>query len=316
MSAEATKAAKELGSQLQFASDRMTPSHRLVQRPKTRFMRLAIAASIALTLSAVPAAANSQATGPIAYLPALAGDYFAIQSDILNRRMHIFIRLPEAYEKEPGKKFPVVYLLDGDSLFPMLAPEHLFLNYDEGLPDAIVVGIAYGGFSSDVNKRDTDFRPTLEDGSPGGAPLFLRFMEQELLPRVEGRWRADSGQRILFGQSRGGSFAIYAAYQRPNLFHGFVASNPGREADTHLLYGMNRSQPQGESKGWLVVTSGSGDRPYLRETALEWGRKVAGRKGLPWRAEFISIDGGTHAASATQAYRAAMLKIFGDSASN
>jgi predicted alpha/beta superfamily hydrolase len=272
-------------------------------------MRLAVAFVGALVLASLPSPARPQAAGPIAFLPALAGDYFPIQSKFLNRRMHIFVRLPEAYEKEPNKKFPVVYLLDGDSLFPMLAPEHLFLNYDEGIPDAIVVGISYGGFSPDVNKRDLDFRPILEDGSIGGAAQFLRFMEEELLPRVEGHWRADTQHRILFGQSRGGSFAVYAAYERPQLFHGYIASNPGREADTHLLYGMNRDQPKAKTTGWLIVTSGSRDRPYLRETALEWERTVAGRKGLPWRAEFINIEGGTHAASVTQAYRAAMLKI-------
>jgi predicted alpha/beta superfamily hydrolase len=192
----------------------------------------------------------------------------------------------------------------------MLAPQHLFLHYDEALPDAIVVGIAYGGFAPGVNMRHVDFRPVLEDGSPGGSAKFLRFMEHELLPRVEGQWRADREQRVLFGQSRGGSFALYAAYQRPRLFHGFVASNPGREADTRLLYGMNGSQPKGRNEGWLIVTSGSRDYDHLRGTALQWGREVAGKLDLPWRAELIDLEGGTHAASVPQAYRAAMLRIF------
>ena len=53
--------------------------------------------------------------------------------------------------------YPVVYLLDGDSLFPMLAANHLFLTYDEQLPEAIVVGIAYGSFDPSINRRDIDF---------------------------------------------------------------------------------------------------------------------------------------------------------------
>ena len=277
-------------------------------------MRRAVTIAGALASLAFAAPALPQATGPIAFLPALAGDYFPLDSRVLGRLMHIFVRLPEKYAEEPDKKYPVVYLLDGDSLFPMLAPQHLFLNYDEGLPDAIVVGIAYGGFAPGVNMRHVDFRPVLEDGSPGGSASFLRFLEQELLPRVEGRWRADGDQRILFGQSRGGSFALYAAYQRPRLFHGFVASNPGREADTRLLYGMNGTQPRGRGEGWLIVTSGSRDYDYLRGTALQWGREVAGKPDLPWRAEFIDLAGATHAASVPQAYRAAMLKIFAQQA--
>jgi predicted alpha/beta superfamily hydrolase len=127
---------------------------------------------------------------------------------------------------------------------------------------------------------------------------------------VEGQWRADREQRVLFGQSRGGSFALYAAYRRPRLFHAFIASNPGREADTRLLYGMNGTPPKGRTEGRLIVTSGSRDYDYLRGTALQWRRDVAGKPNLPWRAEFVDLEGATHAASVPQAYRAAMLKIF------
>ena len=274
-------------------------------------MRVTAMIAAALTLAAFAAPAWSQATGPITFLPALAGDYFAVDSEALGRRMHVFVRLPENYASEPDRTYPIVYLLDGDSLFPMLAPQHLFLHYDEGLPEAIVVGIAYGGFDPGVNLRHVDFRPVLDDGSPGGAAGFLQFLETELLPRVEQRWRADPERRILFGQSRGGAFSIYAAYQRPELFHAFVASNPGREADTRLLFGMNGAPPRGDGDGWLIVTSGSRDRSYLRETAQQWHREIAGRPGMPWRAEYIDIAGGTHAASAPLAYRAAMLRILG-----
>jgi predicted alpha/beta superfamily hydrolase len=273
-------------------------------------MRLVFKIIGLLIFAALPAPAFSQATGPLTFLPALAGDYFPLDSQALGRRMHVFVRLPERYAEEPDKTYPVVYLLDGDSLFPMLAPQHLFLNYDEGLPDAVIVGIAYGGFAPGVNMRHVDFRPVLDDGSPGGSAKFLQFLETELLPRVEGQWRANPDRRVLFGQSRGGSFAIYAAYERPRLFHGFVASNPGREADTRLLYGMNGPQPPGNGEGWLIVTSGSRDRDYLRGTALQWEREIAGRTGLQWQTAFIDISGGTHAASAPFAYRAAMLRIF------
>lgn len=269
-----------------------------------------IGAALLFVTSAAPA--WSQATGPIAFLPALAGDYFVLDSQELARRMHVFVRVPENYAKEPDQTYPVVFLLDGDSLFPMLAPQHLFLHYDEGLPEAIVVGIAYGGFDPGVNRRDFDFRRVLEDGSPGGAAPFLRFMESELIPRIERQWRVDSDRRILFGQSRSGAFSIYAAYQRPELFHAYVASNPGREVDTRLLYGMADAQPRGDGDGWLIVTSGARDYDYLRGTAQQWQREVAGREGLPWRAEFIDIPDGTHAASAPLAYRAAMLRILGD----
>ena len=95
---------------------------------------------------------------PLNYLPALSGDYFELMSKETGRQYHIYVRLPESYSKAfPETRYPVVYLLDGDSLFPILATEHLFLVIDEKLPEAITVGIAYGSFDPSINKRDVDF---------------------------------------------------------------------------------------------------------------------------------------------------------------
>lgn len=251
----------------------------------------------------------ARAVGSIAHLPALAGDYFALPSQELGRTYHIYVRLPEGYDEHPERVYPVVYLLDGDSTFPMLAPLHLFMTYDDGLPEAILVGIAYGGFG-EVNKRDRDFRVVMDDGSPGDAPAFLAMLENDLLPKIDAKFRTDRARRILVGQSRGGSAALQAAYRKPSLFWGHVASNPGREPDTKLLYGMDLAAPEKPRGGWLIVASGSRDRDYLRGTALEWRDRVAARDDLPWDTRFIDIEGGTHAADLGNAYRAAMKLMF------
>lgn len=267
-------------------------------------------AALGFAIAAQPAIAKDEgASGPIAFLPALAGDYFALDSIETDSRYHIFVRLPEGYAEQPDADWPVVYLLDGDSTFPMLAPQHLFLHYDERLTEAVVVGIAYGGFG-EINRRGFDFRPVLESGETGGAPAFLAMLERELIPRIESEFRTDAAKRVLVGQSRGGSFAIYAAVERPALFYGYVASNPGRDYPDRLLYGMGRAMPKVRTEGSLIVASGSRDRDYLRGTALQWAQTFATRGDLPWRAVFLDIEGGTHAASLPEVYRRAMLELF------
>src|SRR3546814_3774782 len=79
---------------------------------------------------------------PIDYLPALKGEYFQIASEATDRKYHIYIRLPEGFDPKASGRYPVIYLFDGDSLFPLLAPTHLFLTYDEKLPEAVIVGIS------------------------------------------------------------------------------------------------------------------------------------------------------------------------------
>ena len=105
-----------------------------------------------------PASGNNSAIGvPLDHLPALAGGYFPLASPDPGGLSHVYVRLPEGYADAPNRRWPVVYVLDGDSLFPLLAPTHLFLGYDEGLPEAIIVGIASGGFDPAVNRRNLDF---------------------------------------------------------------------------------------------------------------------------------------------------------------
>lgn len=176
----------------------------------------AILISVAIA-TAPPAYAQSVS---LDHLPALAGGYFRHESPILGRPLHIYVRLPADYATQPERRYPVVYLLDGDSLFPILAANHLFLTYDDRLPEAIVVGIAYGGFEPAVNRRDVDFTAPADGVPPerAGAPAFQRMLREELLPEVERRWRADPQRRILFGQSRGGSFVLFSAFTEPDLF--------------------------------------------------------------------------------------------------
>lgn len=263
------------------------------------------AASIAAPLSAEE---PYQELGPLAYLPAIAGDYFTLDSKSTQSRYHIFVRLPEGYAAQPKATFPGVYLLDGDSTYPMLAPQHLFQHYDEKLPEAIIVGIAYGGFG-EVNRRSFDFRPVLESGEEGGAPRFLAMLENELIPHIANHYRTDESRRVLIGQSRGGSFVLYAAVKRPGLFHGLIASNPSPDYPDLKLFGVGLDMEPVQTDSTLILASGSRDREIFRAAALDWSRNFARRDDLPWKAEFLDIKGGTHAASLPEVYRRAMLKL-------
>jgi hypothetical protein len=61
---------------------------------------------------------------PLNYLLVLSGGYFEQLSKETGRRYHIYIRLPESCSNAlADTHYPVVYLLDGDSLFPILATE-------------------------------------------------------------------------------------------------------------------------------------------------------------------------------------------------
>ena len=235
-------------------------------------------------------------------LAALSGDYFPLHSTALGRPMHIYVNLPSDYASET-RAYPTIYLTDGDSLFPLLAPTHLFLTYDEPVPPAILVGIAYGTFDPSAgNLRHVDFRVA-------GSPAFQRFLSDELIPEIERRFRSNPDRRVLVGQSRGGSFVLYSALTAPDLFWGRIASNPGFQSERAFYYEPAATATHDDLG--LFVASGSRDRPALRADSVawfeHWNRADIVR---PWALNTVTIENGTHAATIGEVYRQGLLWLF------
>ena len=264
---------------------------------------------LSLTGVAAPAQTPGEAVTPLDHLPALRGDYFRIDSDATGRPYHIYVRYPEGYDPAADVRYPTVYLTDGDSLFPILAANHLFLHYDEDLPEALVVGIAYGGFDPAVNRRNIDFQSPGDGVEEPGAEAFQRFLETELIPRIEGDYRSNPQRRVLFGQSRGGAFVLYSAVTDPDLFWGRIASNPSITPGIESLLAPAADTTRADLG--VVVTSGTRDRPDLQAEAAQWLQHWESQPARPWRLHSVRIEGGTHAANAPDAYRAGMLWLFG-----
>ena len=259
-----------------------------------------------------PAARADAAQVPLEHLPALKGDYFPLTDRGSDRVHHIYVRLPEGYDASAPTRYPVVYLLDGDSLFPLLAPTHLFLHYDEKLPEAIVVGIAYGGFDPAINKRNTDFTAPGADATAeqGGAPGFLAFLRDQVIPEVERRHAADPARRILLGQSRGGYFVLWSAREAPDLFWGRIASNPARGPAREQLLAAAHARTDLQ----VAMVTGTREDEGRRELARAWVADWSARADVPWQTTLLEIEGGTHAASIGEGYRRAMLWLFPEAA--
>ena len=268
-----------------------------------------------LFLAAAPPA-HAQQIGEVPFPAALRGDVFRLESTTLGRGFNIYVRLPPEYDPG-GPAYPVVYLLDGDSLFPILAANHLFLTYDEGLPEAVIVGVAYGGFDPSVNRRNIDFQSTDEGVPPedAGAGRFHTFLTDELIPVIEARFHVDPDGRVLFGQSRAGNLVLYSAVAHPDVFRGRIASNPSLTPGMGSI--LEGAAPARRDDLRVVITSGERDRADLPAEAALWVDTWSGRDipDRPWDIRLIRIPGGTHAANSTDAYRAGMLWLFaGDGA--
>jgi hypothetical protein len=71
--------------------------------------------------------------------------------------------------------------------------------------------------------RDPRYLQAYPEG--GGAERFRRFLEQEVIPFVAGRYRAGT-RRALMGESLAGLFVIDTMLKQPRLFDDYVAISP------------------------------------------------------------------------------------------
>jgi hypothetical protein len=236
--------------------------------------------------------------------------YHRVDSRLLEQTYHVFVRLPEEYE--PGKKFPAVYLLDGGMTFPILAGYYRYLRLGEEFPAAIVVGISYGTDDwQKGNMRSRDYTAKADDRPYwGGADNFQNILRTEILPLIEQNYSADSSRRIIFGQSLGGQFVLYTAQTAPELFWGYIASNPALHRNLDLFLNMKPAEAKAPDPRRLFVSSGSDDDPEFREPALAWMQQWSKREQLPWSLKTMTLEGQSHFSAAPEAFRQGLRWIF------
>lgn len=151
-----------------------------------------------------------------------------IKSTSTGRTYDLYIHKPVDFDKNKDKKYPVLYLLDGQWDFKLLDSVVGGLVYDKWMPDIVIVGVTYHGDNPDYNTlRAMDYTPTPGDSpGSGGGPKFLSFLKTELIPFMEADYRGDPSRRILGGHSLGGLFTLYAMFSDPSLFWGYLAGSP------------------------------------------------------------------------------------------
>jgi len=142
-----------------------------------------------------------------------------IESSVIGQDYQIKIRLPEDYENTTNF-YSVLYLLDGDHAFAMATDIVQYLIYGKHIPDLIIVSPAYDSKRAPdeggKNMRDRDF-----DMTPDG-DRYIDFLQKELIPFAESNYRVSPTDRTLWGYSSSGYFALYALFQKPDLFQKYI----------------------------------------------------------------------------------------------
>ncbi len=139
---------------------------------------------------------------------------------------------------QSGKRYPALYILDGNLEFPLVKSICEILWLGEEIHEMILVGIGYPAenLNEVASLRVRDLTPTAQEPGTGGGDQFLQFIEGELIPFVDLKYRTDPCIRALFGDSRGGLFAVYALFTAPGLFNRYLIGSPSIWWDEEMIY--------------------------------------------------------------------------------
>ncbi|MCE7992513.1 MAG: tetratricopeptide repeat protein [Roseivirga sp.] len=158
----------------------------------------------------------------------IIGSKQVIHSDVLDEDREYWISLPESYDQEGSshKHYPLLIVLDGRVHFRSITGMVNYMsagyNRNRRIPEMIVVAIQNVSRTRDftpdkiVTRRKNDF---------GGGDNFLSFLETELIPDLDSKFRTIP-YRILFGHSLGGLLATHAYMKAETLFNAFIAVDP------------------------------------------------------------------------------------------
>ena len=211
-----------------------------------------------------------------------------IQSRALGGQRELFVYLPPGYNPRGGKRYPVLYMQDGQNLlgrrgWDVTRAVERETRAGRARP-AIIVGVNHAGAG-----RIHEYSPSHDRqvGGGGGAKRYLRFVTDELMPWGDRtfRTRGDKRHTVIGGSSMGGLMSLYAGLKRPDVFGGVMAMSPslwwnGKEMQRRVA---SRPIPRGlrvylDSGGAGPSADGSRDtnamRDLLHRKGMRFGRNL------------------------------------------
>lgn len=243
-----------------------------------------------LLLLAIPFTAPAQVT------------YETIKSSKLGETRELKIQLPRTYKQYPDKKYPVIFVLDGDYLFEPVAGNVDYYSYWEEIPEMIVVGINQSSTrEEDAYYDEQRFLPA-EKGA-----AFFEFIGMELVPFIEKNYRTTSF-KVIMGHDFTSNFINYYLLKDKPLFQGYVNLSPdlAPEMADRLANSLRRTG----NKTWYYLATSSEDIRQLKEGILEFDSQLQAIDNKNLFYHFDNFEGATHYTLVSCAIPKAMEQIF------
>lgn len=173
----------------------------------------------------------------------------------LNATRKISAVLPHDYY-ETDKRYPVLYLQDGQNLFNPLAPygdwaidKSMAKLAEEGLGELIIIAVDHGN-EERINEYLPYYHPRFGEGK---GKFYIQFMIEKLIPYINSHYRTltDFENTGIGGSSMGGLISLHAGLNNPGVFGKMMIFSPSLWISKTIFNNTKSFRPLEESKIYL-----------------------------------------------------------------
>lgn len=139
-------------------------------------------------------------------------------SKALNNRRDIIVWLPPSYKKEPEKRYPVIYMQDGQNI---LDPKTAYIGIDWKVDETATRLIKSGDLREIIVVGIYNTPERLEEYSDSAkGKSYMKFMVEQLKPFIDKYYRTMPGKEYnaVMGSSMGGLISFLLAWNYPDVF--------------------------------------------------------------------------------------------------
>jgi len=228
----------------------------------------------------------------------------SFESNKLGESRQITIGLPDSYEKNPNKSYPILVLLDGDYLFDPFYGALKYGSYWEDMPETIIIGI-----SQNINEeRIDDSNYDDANGLPSGkGAAFFSFIGGELLPYIEKKYRV-APFRIIAGHDTTAGFLNFFLYKDYSIFNAYISLSPELvpEMETRIPERFTAlKQPL-----FYYQSTGDGDIKDILEPVKKLDENIKSVNNQLINYKYDSFKGASHYSSVLYSIPNALYQIF------
>lgn len=225
-------------------------------------------------------------------------------SEFLAKDRDIIVYLPPCYDAGEPKRYPVLYLQDGQNLFDgataFIFGQHWHVGetadalITEGsVEPLIIVGVYNAG-----EKRVDEYTPTKDRRRRigGQADLYGRFIVEELKPFIDARYRTlrDARNTGLGGSSLGGLVTLHLGIKYPHVFGKLAVLSPSIWWDRRVILSKVRTlESKPEVRVWIDVGTEEGSYA-VKDAGLLRDALVASGWVLDSDLRYLEAEGARH----------------------